>query len=112
MPRYDVECTVCGHEAEVVAHWSDKWVPCRATLADGTVCGAETERVWKGKAPAVIDDQLIGGAKFIENLDVKPVWCESKTQLKREAKARGLVQVDRHACLPGTDKAKYTTKWF
>lgn len=38
----------------------------------------------------IIADTLPGGAQWIENLGPEPVWVESKTQLQKEAAARGL----------------------
>jgi len=42
------------------------------------------------KGISVIDDQIEGGPRFFETLGHDPVWIESKSQLKREADARGL----------------------
>ena len=58
-----------------------------------------------------ISDELRGGARFIENLGDEPVWVETESQLKREARARGLRPFVRHAPGPHGDKSKHTTRW-
>lgn len=45
---------------------------------------------------SIIDDQIEGGPRFFETLGHDDVWIESKSQLKREMEARGLVNVVRH----------------
>jgi hypothetical protein len=63
---------------------------CFKSLSEGEhgegVCPYEPRR----RAPSVIDDQLEGGARFFEHMGPEPVWCENKTQWRREMKARGL----------------------
>ena len=39
------------------------------------------------------------------------VTVYSRSELKREADKRGLVQKVEHKPLPGTDKSKFTTRW-
>jgi putative FmdB family regulatory protein len=105
MPLYDVECVECGTVCEVYAQVNDRAVACRD-------CGAPTERVWQGRAPAAIGDSLPGGARWIENLGDKPVFVESKSQLNREMRDRGLQQYVRHQGGPHSDKSRHTTRWF
>lgn len=45
-------------------------------------------------APGVVDDSFT--PHWCETLGHEPVWVESKSQLRREAEARGLVNVVRH----------------
>lgn len=59
----------------------------------------------------MIDDQLPGGPRFVENLGHEPVWVETKSQLDRELKARGLQPFVRHVGAPGSDKSKETVRW-
>lgn len=54
-------------------------------------------------------DTLPGGARFIENLGPEPIWIETKTQLARECKARGLVPFVRH--VESAAKTKHTSRW-
>lgn len=59
---------------------------------------------------AVIDDSIPGGM-VIENMAHDPITFYSKSDYRREMKARGLVNLVQHVCQEGTDKAKYTTRW-
>ena len=60
---------------------------------------------------ANIVDTLPGGPTLIENLANEPIYVESKSQLRREAKARGLRWEPRHAPGPHGDKSKHTSRW-
>lgn len=60
---------------------------------------------------AFISDELIGGARMFENLGPEPVYCDSRSSLKRELQARGLREFVRHTGVPGSDKSKETTRW-
>lgn len=60
---------------------------------------------------AVIDDQIVGGARFFENLGHEPVWIESKSQLRAEMAARGLREKVRHVGEKGSDQSRNTTRW-
>ncbi len=61
------------------------------------------------KAPAIIDDTLPGGARWMHNLGHEPVWVETKTQFVKELKDRGLVLDvrDNHA---KADKSPWATE--
>lgn len=61
--------------------------------------------------PGVIDDQLPGGPQWIENLGHRPVYIESKTQLREETAARGLQSFVRHVGKPGSDQSDHTSRW-
>lgn len=54
----------------------------------------------------VVDDELPGGARWIENLGPEPVWIETKTQLKQELDARGLEPFVRHV-----DGDQHVQRW-
>lgn len=58
------------------------------------------------KGPAIIDDTLPGGPRWMHNLGDQPVWVETKTQYKQELAARGLVQVER-----GVSNKRDTSPW-
>jgi hypothetical protein len=47
-------------------------------------------------ALAIIDDQLEGGPRHFETMGVDAPFIESKSQWKREVKARNLENVDKH----------------
>lgn len=55
---------------------------------------SETEAVIT-ESPAIIDDTLPGGARWMHNLGDQPVWVETKTQLREEMAKRGLVPAER-----------------
>lgn len=61
---------------------------------------------------AVIDDQIVGGARYFENLGHEPVWIETKSQLRAELAARGLREHVRHVGDKGSDRSKQTTRWI
>ena len=61
---------------------------------------------------AMIDDQLPGGPRMLENLGSTPVLISSKSQLRDECRARGIRPAVRHVGVPGTDKSKETQRWI
>jgi hypothetical protein len=82
-------CPKCGHAMQV-SDWP--WCP-----HGRGVTGA-------------IGDEFIGGRVY-ENLGHEPVYIESRSHLKRELQARGLVEMVRHVPIPGTDKSPHTVSW-
>ena len=87
-------CEKCGKEIRV-GEWA--WCPHGFPERAGGV--------------AVIDDQITGGARYFENLGHEPVWIETKSQLRAELKARGLMPKVQHVGDKGSDKSKNTTRW-
>lgn len=53
----------------------------------------------------------IPGGMTLENLGDQPVTVYSKSELRRELKERGLVEMVRHVPVPGSDKSPHTTSW-
>lgn len=53
----------------------------------------------------------IPGGLTLENLGHEPVTVYSRSELRRELAARGLVEMVRHVPVPGTDKSPHTTSW-
>lgn len=86
MPMYDTKCTACDHEREAFAWSAERLYPCLA-------CGAPVERVFRPSV-AVIDDQLPGGPRWIENMAATPIYVENKTQWKAAMKQHGVRHVD------------------
>jgi hypothetical protein len=106
MPRHSQHCTSCEWNDDVVVQPFEH-PPC-------PTCGAATERWWPigGSAThGISSDEFIGG-KWIENLDTKPIWVESRSHLKREMKARGLEERIRHVGQDHGDKSPFTTRWY
>lgn len=60
---------------------------------------------------AMVDDQIIGGARYFENLGHEPVFVESKSQLRDELRARGLREHVRHVGEQGSDRSRETSRW-
>jgi len=82
LPRYQVRCPKCKKEWEAYAPVAE-----RNNIRCET-CGELVERqevyqfaahIWK--------------PQWFEHLDTKPIYIESKKQLKREAEKRGLIAV-------------------
>ena len=107
MPLLDIKCPN-GHLAETFCALS--------SYVDGSgyptpacdQCGAPTVQAFLGHRN-VIDDTLTGGARWMHNLGDKPVWIETKTQLKQELAARGLVQAERNS-YNRDDRSPYATR--
>lgn len=77
------ECEACG-TLQKQLHWSyEAPKPC---ACGGTLRGESGPN----RATAVIDDQLEGGPRFFEHMDVKPVYCATKTEWRQALKERGL----------------------
>lgn len=101
MPTFDQHCTACAWTAEIVAQPHEN-PPCPQ-------CGQPTERLWVSSA-RVNGDEIPGGV-WIENLGPRPLYFESKSEIAREAKRRGLEPMVRHVPVPGSDKSPHTTNW-
>lgn len=68
-----------------------------------------------GGVYGVVRDDIPGGVEIKHGLcnpDGSPKRYYSMTEIKKEAKARGLYNHVEHVTEPGTDKSKFTTKWF
>jgi hypothetical protein len=102
-------CEKCGNERarSMVIHGRELW--CRA-------CHEAAREVLPGsKSAGVIPDDIPGGVDIAHGLcneDGSPRRYYSKSEIAREASRRGLVNIVEHVCEPGTDKAKYTTRWI
>lgn len=103
MPRYDQTCLdeTCGWRNEIVC---EPFVnpPC-------PVCAGATARIYLGGYQVWGDD--IPGGMTVENLGPEPVTVYSKSELKREAEMRGLVNRVQHVGVPGSDKSPHTQRF-
>ncbi len=79
MPTYDYECEKCGKEVTKFRLIADRHnlLSCE--------CG--------GKCKKIVGLSRVNVFKplFMTNLDVNPVWVESKKQLREECKKRGVM---------------------
>lgn len=63
---------------------------------------------------SVIADDIPGGVEIRNGLcneDGSPHRYYSKSEMTKEAKRRGLVNLVTHVTEPGTDKSKHTSRW-
>lgn len=102
MPQHSQHCTSCQWQADIFVSVGEH-PPCPQ-------CGGATERLWTGRSSSVVDDAWPGGKTF-ENLGDTPVTLYSKSELRRELRARGLEEFVRHVPVPGSDKSPHTTNW-
>ena len=65
-------------------------------LGEWPFCGGKNAHGFPLGPFGAIDDQIFGGPRWFDTLGPDDVWIESKSQLRREAKARGLIPVERH----------------
>lgn len=108
MPMYDVLCGV-GHETEQFAWSADRLRPC-AWATGSFVCGAAVKLGALRGVAHVHQDTFTGGL-VVENWGPTPVRVDSKSDWRREMKARGFVHRDEHVGVPGTDKSPHTQVW-
>ena len=84
MPRYDYSCYACGveFEANVPVEQRDS-VSCPR-------CGATQSVARRTVYPFAAH---IWKPQWFEHIDTKPIWIESKRQLKEECEKRGLIPI-------------------
>jgi putative FmdB family regulatory protein len=104
MPVYDFRCTQ-GHTFERYARY-DEPVPCPD-------CGKTTEHIWLPGTRHVIGDECDETiANGLCNADGTPRRFTSKSEIQKEAKRRGLTQYVQHQPGRGSDKSKWTQRWY
>ena len=105
MPIYDLVCKN-GHEFFNLFLKVGERPPC-------DVCSEPTETLWKS-ANSVIADSIPGGYEVRHGLvheDGSPMKFYSKSEMAKEAKRRGLINIVEHVGEAGSDKSKHTIKW-
>lgn len=108
MPMYDRVCDSCAHVTV------DCYEPIN-TPDPQCECGGVAKRGFVGRASSVIGDDLPGGYVVEHGLtheDGTPQKFYSKSEMRREAARRGLVNWVEHRPGPGTDKSPFTRPWF
>lgn len=81
MPVHDLECPSCGLREEVSLVAIEEDYPCS--------CGGRRKIVYDWGFCNVVEPQF--QPYWEENLDRKPIYIESKQQLAKECKSRGLM---------------------
>lgn len=110
MPMYDRQCKKCGKQR------IDCWEPMTAPEVKCD-CGGEMERVLlPSSASNVLPDDIPGGIEIrhgLCNMDGSPRTYYSRSEMKKEAEKRGLVNYVVHQTegLHG-DRNKHTTRWI
>lgn len=107
MPLFDRKCPQCA-----LVHL-DCLEPSDAPVVPCEGCGAATERVWlPGRSSNVIGDEIdITIHNGLCNADGTPRRYRSRTELKAEEKARGMMNYVVHQPGRGGDKSKHTSRW-
>ena len=82
-------CEACGHEMQP---------------GDWPFCPHE-----KAGTAQMIDDTLPGGPRWMHNLGDQPIFISTKTELKQEMSARGLVPAERNT-YNKDDKSPWATR--
>jgi hypothetical protein len=88
MPTYTSRCVTCGRE------WDHVSAP---QSHPDCVCGGPSEYVWRSSATVIGDEWPGGGPRTFENMGHEPVTCDTKSDYRRELKARGLQECVRWA---------------
>jgi hypothetical protein len=121
MKQIDTKCPRCGHITEdVLLRERDSdgnyVMPRCGQWTEGTVdCNAIVERVYLGHAAHVSQDSIPGGMWIrngICNPDGTPRRYDSFSDMRREAKARGLVNHVEHQGGKGSDKSRHTQRFI
>lgn len=105
MPFYDLVCKE-GHEQYDKLLKVGERPPC-------PICSGSTETLWTRSANVVGDD-IPGGVLIrngICNEDGSPKRYYTKSEMRAEAKRRGLVNIVEHVTPPDSDKSPHTTRW-
>ena len=106
---YNRRCSGCGRE----------FIDCLEPIsAPDPICawGSSTQRAWVGAGcmPNVIPDSIRGGiaiAHGLCNADGTPHRYYSRSEMRDEARARGLVNRVEHVPARGSDKSVHTVRW-
>lgn len=114
MPMYDRRCNKCEYVKK------DQWENIRDSAPLPCTCGGQSERVilsMQGVTTFVIGDDIPGGVLIrhgICNADGTPKRYDSKTEIRRACKMKGLsfgYDENKHIPKRGSDKSDFTRKW-
>lgn len=84
MPTYDMECTGCRQETVVICKIAER----EEQVCRKLECGAPLKQVLKG-------GHNVSAFKngYYEHIDLEPIYCGNKIQLRDECRKRGLTSV-------------------
>ncbi len=105
MPMYDYSCA-CGHTFEKLRAIAD------SAVAQCPECGQDgAEKIWTSSGNVIGDeiDVWINNGLCHDNGD--PRHFTSRSELFREAKAKGLINPVSHVAEKGSDKSRHTSRW-
>lgn len=106
-PFYDRTCMVCDHRI------IDSYEPVTPPLVPCPQCGESTVRAWLTHPPAAIGDECDITIKHgLCDAEGNPVRYRSKSEIAREAKRRGLVNIVEHQGTKSGDRNPHTTRWI
>lgn len=111
MPMYDYKCEGCGRvQIDVLEPIQSPTPPCAS-------CGNMMRRVWLASAPSVIPDSIIGGVDIKHGLcgpggAADPIRYYSKTEIRKAAEKKGLVNHVEHVESQGSSKNPNTQRWI
>ena len=107
MPFYDRQCQSCLRQI------IDCHEPITAPDVACPDCGGPTQRAWFGKPANVVSDECdVLAQNGICNPDGTPRRYRSKSEMRAEAAARGLVQHVEHLGTKGGDRSPHTSRWI
>lgn len=101
MPMFDFRCEHCDYEWEGFVH-REHHMLCPK-------CARFADKIFRASANIIPDD--IPGGLVVENLSAAPITVYSKSELRAQARARGLVPYVQHRPEQGSDKSKHTSRW-
>ena len=103
---YDLKCQSCGREQ------IDVYEPIQSPIHRCT-CGGPLVRTWLTAPPNIISDECdVWVNHGICNEDGTPRHYNPKSEMRAEAKRRGLVNHVEHIGTKGGDRSKHTTRWI
>jgi hypothetical protein len=105
MPIYDMACNKCG------AEFVDVYFPAVTATMPCEKCGGECVHLWR-PGYVVSDECDVWIRHGICNPDGTARHYRFKSEMRAEAKRRGLVNKVEHVGLPGSDKSPHTSKWY
>ena len=105
MQMMDFECQTCGEQRlDRLMREGSPWPEC---------CGVPCVKIRLGKPSSVVSDECDVWVKNgLCNEDGSPRHYRFKSEMRAEARRRGLVNVVEHLGSQGSDKNPHTQRWI